>query len=105
MATFFIFTNSQSLARARFADCDMKFVDINDDDQPHFELELMKNCQHFITSGGGFSRLASMLSTNKNKIIMNPLSTDFCGNIHDREKEWGYKWDYESNDWRNIKIV
>jgi hypothetical protein len=105
MTTFFIFTTSQNLARARFTDYDMKFVDVNDDDQPHFELELMKNCQHFITSGGGFSRLASMLSTNKNKIIINPLNTDFCGNIHDREKEWEYKWDYESGDWRNIKIV
>jgi hypothetical protein len=102
--TIFVFTNSQELAKARFSGYNMDFVDINDDNQPHFELELMRNCQHFITSGGGFSRLASHLSANKNKIIITPLYTDFCGNIQDRENEWGYSWDYESDDWRKIKI-
>jgi hypothetical protein len=103
--TIFVFTNSQELARVRFANYDVNFVDINDDDKSYFELELMRNCQHFITSGGGFSRLASHLSTNKDKKIVIPLYTDFCKDIHDREEEWGYKWDYESNDWRKIKIV
>jgi hypothetical protein len=103
--TIFVFTNSQELAKVRLADNDMDFVNINDDNEPYFELELMRNCQHFITSGGGFSRLASHLSTNKNKIIITPLGTDLCKNYKDRENEWGYRWNNESNDWKNIKIL
>jgi hypothetical protein len=103
--TIFVFTNSQELAKARLVGDNMDFVDINCDNESHFELELMRNCQHFITSGGGFSRLASHLSTNKNKIIITPLDSDLCKNYTHREKEWGYKWNNESNDWRDIKII
>ncbi|GMO66361.1 MAG: hypothetical protein Ta2D_12450 [Rickettsiales bacterium] len=105
--TFFIFSNSMDLVKARLNNKELQalkneinkiqqvnitfdFVDINKDEEPYFELELLKNCQHFIISGGGFSRLASYLGEYKDKIIIEPNDDDFL-DVEEKKKDWGYK--------------
>jgi hypothetical protein len=107
--TFFIFSNSMELVKNKLKtiEKDIKgnfdYVNLNQDEQGYFELELMRNCQNFIITQGGFGRLASDLSKHLNKIIICPRESDKLYNQSQKEKEWGYKWDYESNDWRKIK--
>jgi uncharacterized protein YneR len=48
------------------------YVEINSDSDSQFELELMKNCQHYITSIGGFTWIPTFLNTNPKKIIIKP---------------------------------
>jgi hypothetical protein len=54
--TYFVFSNDLPLAKKTLSKIKKKFVfmNINDETQPYFELELMKTCQHFILSTGGF---------------------------------------------------
>jgi hypothetical protein len=80
---FFIFSNEIQWARDNLdfaienVNINADFVDINDDTKSEFELELMKNCKHFIISGGGFSSLSAFLSDNPNKIIIEPGDDDW----------------------------
>jgi hypothetical protein len=55
---------------------DADFVDINDNTKSEFELELTKNCKHYILSGGGFSSLMVLLNTNPDKIVIRPEEGD-----------------------------
>ncbi|GMO56934.1 MAG: hypothetical protein Ta2D_02260 [Rickettsiales bacterium] len=115
--TFFVFSNSIELLKARLSEekfddnVVFDYVDINKDEEAYFELELMKNCQHFILSGGGFGRFASDLCSNKNKIVIQHKEYFFASNkivkdnLMEKELEWNYRWDYDSNDWENIKIL
>ncbi|MDR3290430.1 MAG: alpha-1,2-fucosyltransferase [Rickettsiales bacterium] len=103
--TFYIFSNSISLVKARLNNKTLKvpsnitidYVDINKESEPCFELELMRNCQHFILSLGSFSLLAAKLGQCNDKIVIEAGAGDLCGNkiiggIHNREREWGYRW-------------
>jgi hypothetical protein len=117
--TFFFFSNTMKLVKKRLPDKELQllvkdtpvninfdYVDINKDSEPYFELELMKNCNHFINSGGGFSKLASILGENESKIIITPGKDDFSlrrivrDGLSEREIEWGYRLEN-----RNIKIL
>ncbi len=73
-AHFFIFSQDFDWVKQNinFADAKYEFVNINDSLHGEFELELMKNCQNFILSCGGFGRLAAFLSEYKNKMIISP---------------------------------
>jgi hypothetical protein len=70
------------------------YVDINESSQPHFEIELMRSCNHFITSSGGFTELASVLGKYKDKIIIRPIrnnfytKSDMIYSYKDAIKEW-----------------
>jgi hypothetical protein len=79
-------------------DLSIDFIDINKDNEPCFEMELMRNCNHFIVSGGGFSNLATVLGKHKNKIIIRPTHEDY---FIDKEKEWHYKY----NNGQGVEII
>jgi len=48
-------------------DVKLTIVDCNSENDAAFELELMKNCKHFISNVGGFCKLAYGLCKNKDK--------------------------------------
>ncbi|MCL1902335.1 MAG: alpha-1,2-fucosyltransferase [Alphaproteobacteria bacterium] len=75
---FFIFSQDFDWVKNNvdFAGADYEFVTVNDNSRAEFELELMKNCKHFILSCGGFARLASNLCANPDKIIIAPDVTN-----------------------------
>ncbi|MDR0423638.1 MAG: alpha-1,2-fucosyltransferase [Rickettsiales bacterium] len=108
--TFFIFSNSMDIVKNRLTSIEkdiggtFDYVNLNQDEQGYFELELMRNCQHFIITQGGFGILASSLCQYPQKIILVPPDKDRIHSQEKKEKEWRYKWDHESNDWRNVKI-
>jgi hypothetical protein len=84
---FFIFSNGIEWARENLdfnienidknITVNSDFVDINDDTKSEFELELMKNCKHYIISGGGFSVLPLFLNTYPDKIVIEPGDDDW----------------------------
>jgi hypothetical protein len=110
--TFFMFSNTMRLVKVRLNNATLRettkgisdnitfdYVDINDDSSPEFDLELMRNCQHFIISQGGFSKLIVALGQYKNKMVISP---PLPPTKYDKEKEWGYEW---TGNWKNIKIL
>ncbi|MDR3289829.1 MAG: alpha-1,2-fucosyltransferase, partial [Rickettsiales bacterium] len=106
--TFFVFSDSK-LAKKIGKEYD--YVNINNYDKGYFDLDLMKNCQHFICSTGSFSGLAAEMGEYNKKLVFKPYKNDVCVNQAEKEKEWEYKWigdqtDCENlNDKSNIKIL
>jgi hypothetical protein len=79
---FFIFSDEIKWAEKNLdfninRNINVDFVDINDGTKPEFELELMKNCKHYILSGGGFSQLPLFFNTNPDKIVIVPCDGDW----------------------------
>jgi len=82
-ASLFVFSDdwewTQSAINFTFPGVETKtdFVRINDISQPIPELELMRECKHFVISAGAFARIAAQMCGNPNKIVIMPSKGDF----------------------------
>ncbi len=78
----FVFSDDPHSARNCFFgsvpdDIIMSYVDINGEECGHFDLELMRNCNHHIIANSSFSWWGAWLSEHNNKIVIAPkLSSD-----------------------------
>jgi hypothetical protein len=76
-ATVFVFSDDLPWCRKNIdfnvpgVDLAVDFVNVNGIDSPVFEMELMRNCEHFILSSGGFGEMAAFLKSGE-KIVMRP---------------------------------
>lgn len=70
---FFIFSDDTEWVRDHLKlDIDCTIVDINDEKTAHWDLELMKNCQHHIIANSSFSWWGAWLNVNPEKIVLTP---------------------------------
>ncbi len=88
---FFIFSDDMPWCRSHFNEANISFVNINNSDNAHLDLNLMKNCKHFIIANSSFSWWGAWLAENENKIVIAPKKwfTGEDSNIEDRiPTEW-----------------
>lgn len=88
---FFIFSDDIPWCRSRFNEANISFVNVNNSDNAHLDLNLMKNCKHFIIANSSFSWWGAWLAENKNKIVIAPKKwfAEENSNIEDRiPNEW-----------------
>lgn len=69
---FFIFSDDIPWCRSHFNETNISFVSINNSDNAHLDLNLMKNCKHFVIANSSFSWWGAWLAENKNKIVIAP---------------------------------
>lgn len=70
---FYIFSDDTEWVRDHLKlDIDCTIVDINDEKTAHWDLELMKNCQHHIIANSSFSWWGAWLNVNPEKIVLTP---------------------------------
>jgi hypothetical protein len=73
--TLFIFSQDDWIKNNLTYDAnrvDVDFVNINSESEGYFDIELIRNCKHHITSVGSFSWLGTFLDKNKDKIVIYP---------------------------------
>lgn len=86
---FFVFSEDSKFVRnmfvKKYSDTDFTYVDCNIDDQRKaaFELELMKNCKHFIIANSTLSYWAAFLNDNPDKIVIAPTFWSTVDEIND----------------------
>lgn len=69
----FIFSDEIDWARQNISlNASCTFVDVNSPSQPSLELELMRNCQHFIIANSSFSWWAAWLGSYEKKKVIAP---------------------------------
>lgn len=88
---FFIFSDDIPWCRSHFNEANISFVNINNSDNAHLDLNLMKNCKHFIIANSSFSWWGAWLAENENKIVIAPKRwfAEENSNIEDRiPNEW-----------------
>lgn len=69
---FFIFSDDIPWCRSQFNETNISFVNVNNSDNAHLDLNLMKNCKNFIIANSSFSWWGAWLAENKNKIVIAP---------------------------------
>lgn len=83
--TFFVFCEDANFIRHSFLKDRPGFTyigcNINDQRKAVFDLELMKNCKHFIIANSTFSYWGAFLSKNPNKIVIGPSKWSTLDNI------------------------
>ena len=88
---FFIFSDDMPWCRSHLNEANISFVDVNNSDNAYLDLNLMKNCKHFIIANSSFSWWGAWLAENKNKIVIAPKKwfAEEDSNIEDRiPPEW-----------------
>lgn len=88
---FYIFSDDIPWCRSHFDEANISFIDANNSDNAHLDLNLMKNCKHFIIANSSFSWWGAWLAENKNKIVIAPKKwfAEEDSNIEDRiPPEW-----------------
>lgn len=86
---FFVFSEDSKFVRdmfvKKYSDTDFTYVDCNIGDQRKavFELELMKNCKHFIIANSTLSYWAAFLNDNPDKIVIAPTFWSTVDEIND----------------------
>lgn len=84
---FFIFSDDILWCKQNFNDINANFVDVNSIDEAHLDINLMKNCKHFIIANSTFSWWPAWLSSYEKKIVIAPkrwFAQDDNINIDDR---------------------
>jgi len=70
---FYVFSDDIEWCKNEFKDiCDLIIIDSSISDNQHTDLELMRNCKHFIIANSTFSWWGARLAENKQKIIICP---------------------------------
>lgn len=88
---FFVFSDDISWCRSHFNEANISFVNVNNSDNAHLDLNLMKSCKHFIIANSSFSWWGAWLAENENKIVIAPKKwfAEEDSNIEDRiPSEW-----------------
>lgn len=74
-AKVFFFSDDIKWCKKAFANCeDAFFVDEEISGNSHYDLELMRNCKHFITANSTFSWWGAWLCENESKILISPYN-------------------------------
>jgi hypothetical protein len=106
--SFFVFSDDLDWCKRKldFRNHPFEFVNINSVQEPYFELELMKNCKHFIRSQGTFSFWATYLCENEDKIIIQPNLTLYYLDEQQTKEEIEYSQDaFKVTDCRETILI
>jgi len=70
---FYIFSDDMQWVKKNFTNnLNNKFIDHNDNQKSHFDLQLMSLCKHNIIANSSFSWWGAWLNSNANKIVIAP---------------------------------
>jgi hypothetical protein len=79
---FYFFSDEMEWVKKNFTNnLNIKFVDHNDKQKSHFDLQLMSLCRHNIIANSSFSWWGAWLNTNANKIVIAPQKWLQCGSL------------------------
>lgn len=97
---FFVFSGQPQWAEDNLSlEHPTTYITHNGPDQPHFDMELLKRCDHQISSASTFSWWGAWLNDNENKIVTLPNPWKRYGYSQKRVETW----EYFPEQWKFIK--